>query len=143
MGAIKRTPADIAFSKCIRERSGWTCERCDTFYPEGKRQALHCSHFHGRGKWSVRFDPNNAFTHCYGCHQYLGSRPLEFTAWAVDKLGSTFFEILTERAGDTNLGRRAKREAKQIAKYYRDQHANMLTQRDLGITGRIAVVGYF
>ena len=26
MGLIKITPADAALSKCVRERSAWTCE---------------------------------------------------------------------------------------------------------------------
>lgn len=142
MAAIKRTAADAAFSKCIRERSGWTCERCGAQHQQNSI-GLHCSHFHGRGKWSVRFDPGNAFAHCYGCHQYLGSRPNEFTNWAIEKLGEGLFEIILERAQDTRLGRIAKREAKEIARYYRDQHKDMLAKRDLGVDGRIEVVGYF
>lgn len=142
MGAVKRTPADIAFSKCIRERAGWCCERCGAQH-QTNSMGLHCSHFHGRGKWSVRHDPDNAFAHCYGCHQYLGGRPQEFADWVRHKQGDGLFEIVLERANDTKLGRLAKREAKAIAKYYRDQHRNMLTQRDLGITGRLEIVGYF
>lgn len=140
---IKITPADKAFSLCIRERSNWTCDRCDTFYPEGKRMALHCSHYHGRGKYSTRFDPNNCWAHCFGCHRYLSAHPAEFTAWALEKLGDGLFEIVCERAQDMKLGRLAKREAKEIAKYYRDQHKNMRTQREIGIEGRIEIVGYF
>ena len=45
MAAIKRTPADKAFSDCVRSASEWTCERCHTYYEEGRRMGLHCSHF--------------------------------------------------------------------------------------------------
>ena len=41
--AIKITPADTAFSKCVKERADWKCERCGTQYQEGDR-GLHCSH---------------------------------------------------------------------------------------------------
>jgi hypothetical protein len=58
-------------------------------------------------------------------------------------LGDGLFEIVCERAQDMKLGRLAKREAKEIAKYYRDQHKNMRTQREIGIEGRIEIVGYF
>lgn len=142
MGAIKRTPADVAFSKCIRERAGWTCERCGARH-EVNSQGLHCSHFHGRGKWSVRFDPDNTFSVCYGCHQYLGSRPQEHADWVRRQLGDGLFELIRERANDTKLGRIAKREVKEIAKHYRDQHRDMLAMRDQGITGRLQIVGYF
>lgn len=142
MGAIKRTAADIAFSKCIRERNGWKCERCGAQH-ERNSQGLHASHFKGRGKWATRFDPSNVFSHCYGCHSYLGSHPDEFADWVYSQLGDGLYEIVLERANDTKLGRTAKREAKEIAKHYRDQHKNMLAARENGVTGRIEFFGYF
>ena len=29
-GKVKASPADIAFSKCVRERANYQCERCGT-----------------------------------------------------------------------------------------------------------------
>lgn len=39
--------------------------------------ALHCSHFIGRANWKTRLEPSNAMALCYGCHRYVGSRPIE------------------------------------------------------------------
>lgn len=142
MGGVKITSADRAFSLCVRERAGWACERCGAQYQPGTR-ALHCSHFHGRGKWSVRFDPDNAFAHCYGCHMHLGSRPHEFSAWVLERIGEGMYQILLERASDTKLGRIAKREKSDIAAHYRWQHRLMQEMRASGQTGRIEFVGYF
>jgi len=123
MGAIKRTPADDAFSKCIRALAGWNCERCGTHYPEGRRQALDCSHFHGRGKWGTRFHPDNASSLCYGCHAYLGSHPSEHSAWFEKRIGSGRFELLQEAANDTFRGRvyRKTKGIGEVAKHYREQ----------------------
>lgn len=136
MGLIKKTPADNAFSDCVRERAGWCCERCGTYYPEGRRGGLHCSHFHGRGNWGIRFDPLNAFSHCFGCHQKLGANPHEFREWVVEKIGEGAYEILLERKNDTGLGKMVRRTKGkgEIAKHYRDQLKAMRELRERGIS---------
>lgn len=140
MGAVKRTPADAAFSNCVRERAGWRCERCNTYYPEGHgRQGLHCSHFHGRGNWSVRFDPENAFSHCYGCHSYFEQNPAEFKDWIIASMGEGAYELLMERKQDTGLGKMYKKTKGKgdIAKHYRLEHERMKQLRDEGEIGPI------
>jgi hypothetical protein len=91
---IKIDPADRYFSYYVRELSDWTCARCHTKYPR-KSQGLHCSHFFGRRAESTRFDPENACSHCFSCHQYLGSNPLEFVEWKKKQLGEKRFQALT------------------------------------------------
>jgi len=59
---------------------------------------LHCSHFHGRGKKSTRFDPENAVALCYGCHQHFHANPLEHTDWYKKRIGKESFDRLTLRA---------------------------------------------
>lgn len=85
-GKVKLDQADRLFSLYIRSRDNWTCQRCGKYYVP-PTAALHCSHFVGRGKENTRFDPDNASAHCYGCHQYFTSHPLEHTAWKVAKVG--------------------------------------------------------
>src|SRR5512139_1830886 len=92
MGLIKVTPADAAFSKCVRERAEWKCERCGAQHPP-PTQALHCSHYHSRGHWSTRFDPKNVIAACYGCHNYLSMNREEYT--------KLMREIIGEQALDT------------------------------------------
>lgn len=134
--ALKRTSADIAFSKCVRERVSWTCERCGSWFHRNAG-GLECSHFHGRGKWGLRFDPDNAFSLCTGCHFYLGSHPTEHQKWVEGQIGAGMMEILQERANDTSLGRIARRSAKEIAKHYRNELARLERLRDEGETRRI------
>ena len=95
--SIKITKLDQLFSQFIRSRAGWKCERCGTQY-KPPTSALHCSHFWGRSNLKVRWDEDNANAHCYGCHQYLGSRPVEFHEWKLNQLGERKFTALNQRA---------------------------------------------
>ena len=137
MGAVKIRSADKWFSLCIRERVAWFCERCGRDTPQDKRMGLHCSHFHGRGKWSVRFDQDNAEALCYGCHMHLTANPHKHQARQLDKLGDGLYEILNERAQDLKFGRTVKRDQKLVAKHYREQHKLQLEARAQGEMGRV------
>ena len=97
---MKRSKWDKVFSNAVRVRDKWTCQRCHKFYPEGKRQGLHCSHFYGRAKYSSRFDFDNAEALCYGCHQYLGSHPEEHRKHKIMKIGVSKFNRLTLRSNN-------------------------------------------
>lgn len=90
---------DAMFSEIIRKRAinrAGGCERCGSqkhdvqkdngaVYPAWKQ--LQCSHIIGRSNFKVRWDTNNAFGLCAGCHMYLEHHPLEHTAFAREKLG--------------------------------------------------------
>ena len=119
---MKLFPADSAFSICIRTRDRWACTRCHVTYPP-PTQALHCMHWQGRGKWSVRFNPDNARAGCYGCHRYLDTHPYEkdrfFRLW----LGDTRADEIVLLANKPSNG--IKKELKLIAKHYRTQHERM------------------
>ena len=95
---LKRDKRDIVFSEYIRERANWKCERCGTPYPSERRQGLHCSHFYGRRHRGTRWEPNNAFAHCYGCHRYFTANPQVFSEWVRNKLGMQRFNILAMKA---------------------------------------------
>lgn len=138
MAAIKRTPADAAFSDCIRERANWCCEVCGTDYRH-KPQGLHCSHYHGRGIWSTRFDPENAEAACYGCHAKLEGSPHDFYLRWIKKLGQGAYDLLLERKNDIDRGREYRRTKGkgEVAKHYRTQLAIMQAKRADGETGRI------
>lgn len=90
-------PADKVFSDYIRERDGWECQRCfKQFVPP--TSGLHCSHFHSRGKWATRYDPQNCIALCYGCHRYMDKHNTEYETYKVDQLGQGVFDALTLRA---------------------------------------------
>ena len=97
MRKIKLCPADITFSKFIRTRDNWTCQRCGKRYPP-PTQALHCSHYLGRGRENTRFDPENCDALCYGCHQHWGSADKEgYRDFKLKQLGQEKFNLLLVR----------------------------------------------
>jgi len=101
--AIKRTKYDRVFSDYIRTRDGWTCQRCGKYYnpdESNKRMALHCSHYYGRGRYSVRFEPDNAVALCYGCHRFLGSNPADHLDFIRERLGEKKFRLLTKKRNE-------------------------------------------
>lgn len=92
---MKLDKADKAFSMWIRSRDDWTCQRCSkqytpTYNAKGMPTvgaSLHCSHFKGRGKEAVRFEPLNADAMCHGCHKYFTAQPDEHVKWQVKTKG--------------------------------------------------------
>lgn len=142
---IKITPADKWFSSCVRIRTNWTCEYAGTYFPDPtKRMGLHCSHYKGRGNWSVRFDPVNAFSHSYGSHSKFESNPDEFRLWVISQIGEGSHELLLERANDIYLGREYRKANKLkegrttvLAAHYRREFERMEEMRNDGVIDRI------
>lgn len=93
MRRIRIDKADKLFSLWIRTRDGWTCQRCHRQY-KPPTNALHCSHFFGRGKESTRYEPLNADSLCYGCHAYFTAHPLAHTDWQVKRKGQATIDKL-------------------------------------------------
>ncbi len=143
MGAIKRTPADKYFSDCIREAADWTCHRCGSHFPDpSRRMGLHCSHFHGRGKWGTRFVVNNCEALCYGCHQYLGANPTLHAEHVEKHIGEGAMDILREKANDTSIGRANRKDAKEIAAFYRAEFKRLRDCRINGAVGQLKVMSW-
>lgn len=140
MAGIKRTPADDAFSKCVRERANWTCEKCNKYFPEGKRQGLDCSHHYGRRNWSIRLEPINAESLCYGCHSHYGGTEDR----RKEVLNKGELEILIEKKNDIQLGKEVRKTKGkgEIAKHFREELKRMQELRAQGEMGRIEFVGW-
>lgn len=137
-GAIKRTPLDAAFSKLVRMRVGWICEvqSCQRYFPEGRaRMGLHASHYWGRGRQSVRFDPRNCFSHCAHHHNEFGSHPHEFHQWTWVKLGPVVYDELLARA-QTPL-KRSKADKADLLKEMKSELKRMEDLRKQGVIDRI------
>jgi len=128
---MKRSKWDKVFSDAVRTRDKWRCQRCKKYYPEGKRQGLHCSHFYGRAKYSTRFDFDNAEALCYGCHQYLGSHPQEHREHKIKKIGQSKFDRLTLRSNNRASKKdllsdwHYKHLKKQLNKYMEENDAEL------------------
>jgi hypothetical protein len=133
---VKITQADIAFSWCVRERVDWICEKCGTqYFPP--TTALQCSHFFGRENHAVRYYPDNAFAHCYGCHRKLGNNAYLFDKWAEKQLGKVAYNRVVKTSNNLMLGKLARHSEKEIAKHYRKELERMQELRSQGVTGRI------
>lgn len=89
--------SDSVFSQYIRTRDNWTCQRCKMQY-EPPTKALQCSHFFGRGRESVRFDPDNCIALCHGCHRFWEKEDREaYRDYMIEWLGQEKFDALTIR----------------------------------------------
>jgi len=147
---IKREDPDLWFSLCVRERADWTCQCCGKKYEPWytakglpANPGLHCSHYIGRGNYSVRFDTMNADAHCYGCHQKFEGNPHRFMEWKYEQLGGHLYDILIEKSNDLTLGKMARREKQEIAAHYKAEFEKMIQKRSNGTVGRINFQGYF
>ena len=110
-----RTVQDNIFSKIVRTRDKFTCQRCGTSH-QPTNAALHCSHFFSRGKWSTRFDLDNCISLCYGCHRYYDAHKEEYREWKIELLGEKGFEALELRSNKTGNKRylRSKEHTKEL-----------------------------
>lgn len=81
------TPADAAFSKYIRKRANYCCEKCGKQYAPNDK-GLQCSHHFSRRYHNIRFDPDNALALCYNCHVFWYQKDIpEAAHWLESKIG--------------------------------------------------------
>lgn len=93
--------ADKIFSQYIRLRDS-QCMRCHSWLQvndKGLPISHQCSHYFGRTKESVRFDPENSDTLCHGCHRIWEKEDREsYRDFKIKQLGQHDFDALTIRA---------------------------------------------
>ena len=139
MSGVKRTPADDAFSKCVRERADYTCERCGSVHQRGSN-GLHCSHIYSRRHRTIRWAGDNAQALCFYCHKWYGGNPADSGLWINDLMGEGYIAILREKRD--SMVKVPKSEEKDIAKHYREQLRILEQRRAEGETGRIEFESY-
>lgn len=132
--SVKVKPADTAFSKCVREASGWCCERCNSQHEPGS-MGLHCSHIYSRRHRTIRWCKENAQALCFSCHQWFGGNPANSGLWVREFVGEGVILLLEEKR-DSKV-KVSKLEEKDIAKHYRDQHKILLGRRASGESGKL------
>ena len=82
---------DDAWSDRIRQYG--RCEVC------GKDSRLNAHHFYSRAIRVVRWDIDNGFCLCVGCHVFSSKfsahlTPAEFVEWAIDHRGQKWYDDL-------------------------------------------------
>lgn len=111
---IKRGPLDVMFSKIIRTRDNWECQRCVMLAAMNNPKktedvilvtsyvnrpgGLHCAHLNSRRHLGLRWEEDNACALDFGCHQYLDSHPIEKIAFFKARVGEKRFEEMYLRS---------------------------------------------
>ena len=129
---VKIKAADTNFSRCVREASNWTCERCKTQYPKGAT-GLHCSHIFSRRHRTIRWCKDNVQALCYACHQWFGGNPVDSGLWVTNYVGAGAIELITEKR-DSKV-KVSKLEEKDIAKHYKEELKKLEERRANGEQG--------
>ena len=94
---MKRTAEDAKWSRMIRERAGFRCEKCGHWHAENSR-GLHAAHIFSRRINRTRHDLANGVALCTACHFDAHAHPLDFHAWARKKIGARKYDALELRA---------------------------------------------
>lgn len=101
---MKLDPADVVFSQYIRLRD-MKCMRCCSpvqLNDKGLPTTHQCSHYFGRTRETVRFDPENCDTLCHGCHRFWEKEDREaYRDFKIKQLGQERFDRLVVRANLT------------------------------------------
>ena len=138
--AVKRTPADIAFSKAIRESYDYECCHCGKNYRHDPGY-VDCAHIHTRKHRNTRWCANyGALALCKPCHRRFTDFPLEWADFCRSFLGESNYDEAKRRAWETR--KYTKAEQADIAKHYREEVKRIEDLRKNGETGYIPLVSY-
>lgn len=109
---------DVIFSKIVRLRARFNCEKCGRYFPLG--HGLQCAHTFSRRHQSTRYDFDNASALCFSCHQYFGENPTIFTAWIKKQLGDVRYNQLAVR--HAKITKRTKADAEELYQHLKSQY---------------------
>lgn len=91
-----KNKADRLFSLIVRKRDK-VCQRC------GTADDLQCAHGFTRGYVSTRWDEQNAWALCRGCHLFYTHRPIEWADFMIDAMGEEAYDALRLKARDIRI----------------------------------------
>lgn len=131
---MKRSQADINFSKCVRAANDYKCLICEKQYT-ASCTGLHCSHIFGRRHRTIRWCKDNCQPLCAHHHSWFGENPADSGKWLEELLGEGHLQILREKR-DSGV-KVSKLEEKDISKHYAQQLKMIEQKRADGITGYI------
>ena len=140
---MKLSPADIAFSQCVRASADYICQMCGIQKPPVNRRGgsgMECSHRYSRRHRTIRWAKDNADCLCSGCHRKFGESPIDAMKWLLEHAGELELELLVEKRNQ--IFKVPKSEEKEIAAHYREQLKIIEAKRLDGVTGVIDFVSY-
>jgi 5-methylcytosine-specific restriction endonuclease McrA len=118
---IRIDKRDTVFSKLIRLRARYNCEKCGRYFPFG--HGLQCAHIFSRRHQSTRHDPDNAIALCFTDHQYFGEHPTLFAAWVKNHLGEVRYAELEKR--HAKVLKRTKADSEALYAHLKEQFATL------------------
>lgn len=138
--SVKRTPADIEFSKAIREKYNYVCCNCQKDYRHDPGY-MDCAHIVSRKNRRLRWDAHyGALALCKPCHRHFTDHPLDWADFVKRYWGSDNYDE-AKRLGN-EIRKYSKVEQKEIAAHYRAQTKYMERLRREGKTGILPLVSY-
>jgi len=87
-----RDQLDKLLGIIVRQRAGYKCEQC------GKHAPLNTAHIISRINLATRWDRDNVFCFCVGCHFWGHQNPILFTEFVKEKLGDEKYEGLKKKS---------------------------------------------
>ena len=113
---VKRSTADIWFSKAVRLRDDSTCQSC-------KKLGSDCAHIVGRRNNSTRYCAENCLCLCRACHNMYGENPLDFMALISSLYGHDRADyLMVKKRGILKNNDETK---KQVSDHYRLEYHRM------------------
>jgi hypothetical protein len=137
------TKLDTVFSKLIRLRNDYICEKCgiDCSNTPGK---LDCSHYIGRANTHTRWYSLNASAHCKKCHLNFTHRYWEHQAWFRTVIGQGVEDLIWERIRerDQAMLKYTINDLRDMLEHYDAEYSIMKSKRDAGIKGYLEFTDY-
>jgi 5-methylcytosine-specific restriction endonuclease McrA len=94
---ITEEKCDTLFSLIVRARDAYRCRMCG-YQGRPKDGIMQCAHGWERDRRNTRFDLDNAWTLCRGCHKKYTHNFTGWTAWMRKNQGDEKFEQVWARA---------------------------------------------
>ena len=92
---VKLRTSDRLWTRYMRVKQAFTCQKCGRVYSEDNCRNLGVSHYFGRVNENVRFDEDNTNCMCnIPCHQYFDTHKTEYKDWMIQRLGQDGFDML-------------------------------------------------
>ena len=141
--SVKVGTLDTIFSKCIRERAGWTCEYekckwCGNY--DLSSGGLDNSHVYTRETRATRWFPDNCFALCRAQHRYFGKHPIEHRDFVLKMLGRSRYDDLVLRGNGHR--KYTPHDRWEMNAHYKAQHVHLLRRRREGETSWLPLVSW-
>ena len=138
--SVKRSAADISFSRAIREKYNYECCHCNINYRHDPGY-IHCAHVHTRKHRSTRWNATyGALALCAKCHRRFTDFPVEWGSFLKKYMGDSNYDEAKRLAWAVR--KYTKAEQKEIAVHYKAQTKYMERLRLEGQTGILPLVSY-